>query len=675
MQGVKRSKVTDKQMLTKDPTTCEAFCDTWERGLDSYLDAILRRLNIMRDLLNATGSIFVQIGSANVHKMALLLDEVFGHDNAVTTIMFKKSGGTSSSTMPEGSDFLLWYAKDKNHVKHHQLYEPLTRQELVKSKMSYIMLEEPNKNSRLLTPEEKHDTRKIPDGCRLFYRDRLESQGEHSSRREDYVWKGTTYKCSPGRHWSIGITEMDKLAKMNRLISSGGGSLSWKKYEIEIPGKRISNQWASMSRPQTLRYAVQTSELVVERCILMTSDPGDLVLDPTGGSGASAVAAERHGRRWVVIDSSPVAIATMRHYLAAQTYEWYLLQDSKVGVAREKELGGKPLNSRGKFTNDPAFGFVYARCPDVSAGTLTREQAAPPILIVDKPEKLPGVKRVTGPFTVESETISYTLSLVNPDEYEQFSGRIMDALMKNGIDTQSGDECIRVADIMPMPAGRGYTHVGKMGGADVALLIAPEFRAVDNRMIQEASQGARRNNLNTLIAVAFEFQPLADNPPKEFEVRKVVINRALMQKELDKSQIDRALVMIADPRIKVSRESGNLWSVEVDGYNAYDPISGNVLRGESSDVDCWMIDTDYDRESFYARMVHIPNTVPQWAKSQMDAIRTMLGRDLDQDQWNAFTSLKSVPFTSKTGRIAVKIITTTGDEMLKEIDLAKSKTA
>ena len=277
MQGVKKAEVADRHMLTKDPITCEAFCDTWERGIDSYLDAILRRLNIMRDLLNNTGSVFVQIGSANVHKMALLLDEVFGHDNAVTTIMFKKSGGTTSSTIPEGSDFLLWYAKDKNQVKYHQLYEPLTRQELVESKISYIMLEKPDKSSRRLTPEEKRDIKKIPDGYRLFYRDRLESQGEYAPRGDDYIWNGTTYKCSPGSQWRIGKAEMDKLAKMNRLISSGGGSLSWKKYESEIPGKKISNQWASMFRPQTLRYAVQTSELIIERCILMTSDPGDLV--------------------------------------------------------------------------------------------------------------------------------------------------------------------------------------------------------------------------------------------------------------------------------------------------------------------------------------------------------------------------------------------------------------
>lgn len=174
MRDTKRSKgLGGARARPKDPVSVEAFCDTWERGLDSYLDAILHRLTIMRDLLAESGSIFVQIGPDNVHRMAILLDEVFGHKNSVTTIMFKKSGGTTSSMIPEGSDFILWYSKNKKKAatKYHDLYEQLTKDELIDHMSSYCMVEEPNKKPRNITPEEKRDPARIPPSG-VFSKDR-----------------------------------------------------------------------------------------------------------------------------------------------------------------------------------------------------------------------------------------------------------------------------------------------------------------------------------------------------------------------------------------------------------------------------------------------------------------------------------------------------------------------
>ena len=252
MRDTRKSKnVKASEKFTKDPVTCEAFCDTWERGLDSYLDAMLHRLCIMRDLLTETCSIFVQISSANVHRMALLLDEVFGHDNAVSTIMFRKAGGTSSSLIPEGSDFLLWYAKDKKRAKYRQLYELLTTAQLVQHMSSYAMVEDPDGNSRSLTNEEKRDVDKIPGGFKLFQSVTLTSQHPSLTRGKDYTWNGVSYTCGLNRQWGVSCDALDKLAAMNRLVgSSDPTSLRWKQYADEIPGRRINNQWTSMAPPQ-----------------------------------------------------------------------------------------------------------------------------------------------------------------------------------------------------------------------------------------------------------------------------------------------------------------------------------------------------------------------------------------------------------------------------------------
>lgn len=674
MPGTKKSKkIKSSKKLTKDPTTCEAYCDTWERGLDSYLDAILHRLCLLRDLLTDEGSIFVQIGPENVHRMALLLDEVFGHDNAVTTIMFKKSGGTTSSFVPEGSDFLLWYAKDIKHTIYNQLYEPLTKKDMIKHMSSYIMMELPDGKSRLLTTEEKDNPDKIPPNCKLFTRVELTSQQPSETRSYDYHWNKKIYKCPPNRHWSISKEGMDKLSKENRLVSqpskSGHDRLRWKRYENEIPGRRINNQWATTTSPQILRYAVQTSNEVIQRCILMTSNPGDLVLDPTGGSGVTAVIAERYGRRWVIIDSSPVSVATVRHCIALQTYDWYLLQDSEEGADKERKLGGSPFVPIDKqYTDDPAHGFVCPRYPYVSPGVLAGIEPPQSILITNNPNKLAGVKRVSGPFTVESETTSYTVSLTDTKIHSKFAARIADILEQNGVDMVLDGKHISINNIEAVPANLPYTHTGTINEKKAAILVAPEFRAADNRLIHDAAVHADSLGIKELVVLAFEFQPLGATLPKNLNLTKVLMNRALQQKELDSSKLKRAFVMIGEPRIKINLLKNEKWTVEIMGYVTYDPLSGSMVSGSSDDVDCWMVDTDYDGESFYAREVHFPNTQPKWASKQIKTIEKMLGNDIDRDRWDTFTSLKSSPLSSTSGKIAIKIITTTGDEMMKEVE-------
>ena len=326
-----------------DTRTIRAFRDTYERGIHSYLDLTREKLILMRELLADTGSLFMQIGDENVHRAAVLLDEVFGKENHISTIPFATTSGSSSKTLPSVADFLLWYAKDSEQVRYHQLYETLSRAEQIEHMSSYAMLELADGSVRSLTPEERHDPdRNLPTGSRLFRRVALTSQGVSTTgRSEPYTWNGREYPCDPARHWAVSHQGLDRLAELNRLDSAVNGSLGWKRYENEVPGRRINNMWSEQAYASDKRYVVQTADSVIERCVLMSTDPGDLVFDPTCGGATTAAVAERWGRRWITCDTSPVAVSIARQRLATGTFEYWTLIDSEDGARHEAELSGR----------------------------------------------------------------------------------------------------------------------------------------------------------------------------------------------------------------------------------------------------------------------------------------------------------------------------------------------
>jgi len=685
MEDASNSTLNENMMLPKDPISVKAFCDKWDRGLASYFDSVFHQLTLMKKLLKDTGHIFVQIGSTNVHRMALLLDEVFGSENRISTITFATSTGSSSSFIPEGSHYLLWYAKSKplSKEKYFQLYEQMTLEEKVEQMSSYAMIEEQGealpRKCRALNPDDLERIEQSDGQLRIFQRDNLSSQGvSKTGRSEPYMWNGTTYPCLQRRHWAVSSEGMDRLAALDRLVSADGGTLMWKKYENEIPGRRISNQWAVQTRTFQKRYPVQTPESIVERCILMTSEPGDLVLDPTGGSGVTAAAAEKWGRRWIVVDVSPVAIATIRHYMATRIFDWYMLQDSEEGAKIEKELRGGVTGIKNEvagnvnkpYKNRPALGFVYERVPTVSPRILAYGLDEPPTLLVDRPFVSPDTKRVSGPFTVESETSPF---IVSPSayrdllpSYSELVARITECMSTVGISSLDDTANMTLNGLVSFSESDGFTHVGTRSDTNerVAVLVGLDLVPMDNSIIRNAAQSAKKHGLHTLIVAAFEYQPLyPDKSVDGVNIIQVHINRALQNKNLKNTEIDRALVMVGEPRIDVTQENG-LWVVEISGYDVYDPRSGNVISGDKSDVNCWMIDTDYDGEAFFAKELHFPHITSDWSKPLLTSIKSMLGKNIDESRWESFTSLTSFPFASTTGDIAVKIITIAGDEMM-----------
>ncbi len=392
--------------LPNDQATIQAFRDTYVNGIHSYLDNIYRNVTFARELLTDTGSMFLQIGPENVHRLAVMMDEIFGSENRVSTISFTKTGGTSSAKLPSVADFILWYAKDKGKCKYHQLYEPLSRQEVLEHMNWHAFVELPDGTTRQLSNSEKRDVTLLPKGAKLFKRVALDSMHESKSgRSDDYVYNGQRFKCPHNRQWSVSKEGMDRLAQLGRFDVTSQGGLRWKRYEYEYPGRRITNIWREMMSASDLHYVVETAEKVIQRCILMTTDPGDLVFDPTCGSGTTAFVAEKWGRRWITTDTSGVAVSLARQRVATGVFKYFLLRDSLAGSMKEAELSKQsdpgPTN---KYENDLSKGFVYQRTPRVTTATLAYELDETPIMIVDQPFEKPSTIRVSSSFTVESES-------------------------------------------------------------------------------------------------------------------------------------------------------------------------------------------------------------------------------------------------------------------------------
>ena len=303
------------------------------------------------------------------------------------------------------------------------------------------MVELADGTCRSLTPDERRDPDTfLPPGSRLFSRERLASQGESTTGRSAaYTWNGQVFPCPPGRHWTVDPQRgIGRLSERNRLVATDGGELRWKQYEGEIPGRKVHNLWPIPQAPTDMHYVVETAESVIERCILMATDPGDLVLDPTCGSGTTAAVAERWGRRWITIDASAIPVALCRQRILASVHKWYITLDDSEGHREEARLADRLRDYEqnlgpSRSGADPSAGFVYQRVPYVSAAHLAYDEPPKTTLLVNQPVVKKGVKRISAPFTVESHSPWIYLSPSAPEADERTTER------ETGIRISAGD--------------------------------------------------------------------------------------------------------------------------------------------------------------------------------------------------------------------------------------------
>ena len=699
----------------------KAFRDTWELGIHSYLTYLRDRLAVSKDLLTERGSIFVQIGDENVHLVRSIMDEIFGSENFVSQIIFRKTTGKGSQLLDNTYDLLLWFAKDISTVKYRELFEERT----IRDDANLRFLELPDGSRRPMTDAEAAGKVDLPSGARPYRPNPLTNQRPaQGADLRSYEFEGKPYTPGGGTFRSD-LAGMNRLAAARRLIPIGK-TLTFLRYLDDFPFKPRSDIWDDTRQSgfgDRKIYVVQTTPKVIERCMLMCTDPGDLVLDPTCGSGTTAYVAEQWGRRWITTDTSRVALTLSRKRLMGARYPWCLLSDSAEGRKKEGELSGQSLPPA-EITNDIRHGFIYKRVqhvtlksitnnPDIKEG-MSRTEIDAAIRrhaefeqLYDDPYKDPTRVRVSGPFTVESlsphRSLAFAGSAVdgsgalNTESVEadsrdttSFEQTILANLRTAGIQNGRKNERL-IFDSVESYAGSFIQAVGeRQGAADgtprhVGITIGPQYGTVAPSFIKDAAREANRaGDLDLLCVLAFAFDPSVLGSGDDYVISEegfanVAAERQLgrvpvllvrmnadlvMGEDLKKTSAGNLFTVFGQPDIEIKDEEGEL-RVLLHGVDVYDPNTGQIRSNDTDQVALWMIDTAYNEESFFVRHCYFTGGQDPYAH-----LKRALKADIDEDAWKSLYRAESRPFPRpETGKIAVKVINDYGDEVMKVFDV------
>jgi adenine-specific DNA-methyltransferase len=485
---------------------------------------------------------------------------------------------------------------------------------------------------------------------------------------------------------------MMRLEWAGRLVPLGR-SLRYAYYLDDFPVQFVANWWDDTFGEAAKDYVVQTSTKVIERCLLMTTDPGDLVLDPTCGSGTTAYVAEQWGRRWITIDTSRVALALARARLTAAKFPYYLLADSEAGIRKETEVSGQlPPSPLPPVGNDIRRGFVYERVPHVTLKSIaqnpdiregmTREEIDAAIArhsesetLFDRPFEDKKIVRVSGPFTVESLSPHRVLAdspedlVAEPPAPLEDAGRFIASILENlrraGVQNTKKGERLEFLRLDPYP-GTWLHGIGEYteGGAtkSVAVAIGPEYGTVGPELVRDAAKEAVKV-ADLLVVCGFAFDPLAGEEASSLgrlTVLQARMNSDLLVGNLKKTGSGNLFTVFGEPDIDLRHDRDKL-VVEIRGLDIYDPTTGELRSSSTDDIAAWFLDTAYDGEIFIVRHAYFTG-----ADDPYDKLRRALRSDISEEAWASVNSTVSRPFPSPaTGKVAVKVINHYGDEVVK----------
>jgi adenine-specific DNA-methyltransferase len=714
--------------ITREPEQVKAFRDTWRDGIHSYLTYLRDRLTVARDLLTDSGSIFVQIGDENVHRVRALMDEVFGDGNLVSEICVQKTGGQTTERLASIADYCLWYAKNLDALKYRQLFFDKIAGEGHGSGARYNSLDEAGRHFRWTAMVSNRPPGSFP-----------------------ISFEGRNWTPSGG-YWKTGEVGFPRLIRADR-IGGGRKTLQYRRFLADFPAYEISNIWTDVAGSPDKIYVVQTAPAVVQRCLLMATDPGDLVLDPTCGSGTAAFVAEQWGRRWITIDTSRVALALARARIMGARYPFYLLADSRDGQYKEAEVTRTGPSSQ-PVHNDIRQGFVYERVPHITLKSIAnnaeidviwqkwhqileplRENlnaalkkkwqeweipreaengwgAAPKKLhadwwqariarqkeidasiaakaefekLYDKPYEDKKKVRVAGPFTVESLSPHRVLGVDENDELlrvsepkseyaakQSFPEMILENLRTAGVQQAHKEDRIVFTSLTPH-AGGGlvcaegrYREGNSEKGAErkAGIFIGPEFGTVTRVDLVEAAREAADLDCDVLIACAFNFEAHTT----EFNnLGRVRVLRARMNADLH---------MAEDLK---NTGKGNLFVIFGEPDIDVLPEGKGKLRVKVNGVDVFDPSTGEVRSDgadgiacwfidtdYNEESFFVRHAYFLGANDPYSALKTTLKAEIDRDAWETLHSDTSRPFDKpKSGRIAVKVINHLGDEVMK----------
>lgn len=656
--GKKDVKDRKDDDLNQEPEMIKAFRDTWELGVHSYLSYLRNRLLLARDLLSESGSIFIQISDENLHYIRNMCDEIFGHTNFVEMIAFRKKNMTLGGALLEGvCDYIIWYAKDVEKVKFHKLFLPTQAE----GDSHWNMYEAPDGTSHKMTAEQIENHSFLPSGAEVFQLASLYPAGSFDTGIFPFEYNGKIYNPPAGRSWKTHFDGMCRLAASNRLFPyETGDTLRYKMKLSDYPVSPLHNVWSDTAPAANKIYVVQTGEKVIQRCMLMTTDPGDLVLDITCGSGTTAVVAEQWGRRWITCDTSRVAITLAKQRLMTATFDYYKLAHEEQGVGS---------------------GFVYKTVPHITLKSIANNEIPATETLYDQPEIDKTKVRITGPFTVEALPAPVVKPLDDiGDAEEDFSAKQTDwrdQLLATGIMGRGGSR-LTFSRVEPL-SGTKFLQAEAETKEDTprraVICFAGETKPLDSRMVAMAMDEVERLRPapKLVIFAAFQFDPEAAKDIDEYiypgvTVLKAQMNTDLMTEDLKKKRSsDQSFWLVGQPDVELIRDgrSKRKFKVKVNGFDYYDVKKGTVESGSTSRIAMWMLDTDYDGMCIEPKQVFFPMG---GKKDGWNKLAKTLRAEIDPDLIEKYAGNESLWFMAEPNtRIAVKIIDDRGIESLKVI--------
>lgn len=690
----KMSHESKDSEVSGEPEMIKAFRDTWELGIHSYLSYLRDRLVAARELLTQSGSCFVQISDENVHLVRNLMDEVFGSENFVSQIIYQKTTGAGSpgELLAPASvcDYIIWFAKDKVNLKFRKLF---TKKEFGGAGSSaYKKIELSNGERMSIAEWEKQTNKKFnyserPQGSRIFALGDLTSQSGGDIGRFSIEFRGKTYNTNGNNVWKTNEAGIEELKHQRRIEITSRGGLGYVRYFDDFLAQPISCLWTDTVGQNQMGgdklYVVQSGLKPIQRCILMTTDPGDLVLDPTCGSGTTAYLSEQWGRRWITIDTSRIALNIAKIRLTTAVFPYYILFDKEHNNIRQ--------------------GFVYKTLKHLKLSNIANKESAEIEVLYDQPLEDKKKLRVSGPFTVET---LQAYNVVSPDTLDKtsndaednrlFQERIFAHLQTNGV--RNGDKTQQAIfhgmELVASPwlNAKGWYTDGEGKERLAYFMIGPKFGTVSKasvtKALQEFRSAERNEGASWLVLLGFSFEGNINERDYNFgtyTVSKVRMHDDLMQDGLLKK--DRgagSFITIGEPDIVLVRDEEDICHVEVRGLDIYDPIKDDVKARSVDDIAYWEIDNDYNGREFIVSGIHFcggnKKEFDAWRKGLDKLVKASMKTkkkaeatlriEFNDELWDKLYDYRSEPISYEQGRkIAVRVVSQFGEESTKVLTI------
>ncbi|MHA2231240.1 MAG: site-specific DNA-methyltransferase [Candidatus Hodarchaeales archaeon] len=652
----------------------QTFHDNWADGLAGYLQFLRERLQIAKKLLNPQGSIFVQISDANVHHVRVLLDEIFGAHNFCSMITFRTGTSLQSQLIASVSDYLLWYAKDRTQCYSVPLFRERFWNEKVKT-FDWIKLSDGH--IRRLTSKERAGTVPPPPGS-LFKATQLTRKLRQGEIPSPIRFEGREFLPPLGLYYPDYV---DELVRQSRVIAVGS-RLYGVRYESDFPFIRYTNLWNDTVRStfaSSKIYPVQTNPKVIERCLLMTTKPGDLVLDPTGGSGTTAYVAEKWGRRWIVCDISSISKLVTRQRLLTSPFDLYAINNPHSGVKN-----GFKYEQR----QDKAGREVGGLVPHITRGTLSNKTPPKMEHLIDRPIRVLGTVRVPGPLVIQTLTQQQTkgadsfLSISNSNAKPGYLEEMISALQTVS-SVQMGSHAISFHDIESLGNASLIHAVGKQNGKDspVAFIFGSKHEVISPADIDAIMQSVSSKEFKRVFLIGFDFKAEAvnllsnRNLSQDIPIIPVYASLDLHMASLQKHQRAHQLFEILSiPKVRLEekedlRENSNRYfQIEISGLFFIDPRTNSHLPLSTSKISAWFLDSDYDGSVFRVQQAFILQS-KIWSQ-----IKGRFKGKLPENAWKTLSKTKSQPFKAgKAKKVAIKTVDNRGNEVAVTKDIPARK--